>query len=640
MMEPTISQIRYGSNDPLPEQIPLRAGALSTFFEDGTLRHIKLGDKIILHQIYAAVRDHNWGTVPAQLTNLTIDASDDSFVITYVSHHQQDDIDFVLHGRITGEPDSTICFEFEGQANSTFLRNRIGFCVLHPTNCAGQPCKIDHVDGSVTEGHFPKFISSHQPFFDMRAITHHVNGIGVRVLMVGDTFEMEDQRNWTDASYKTYCTPLGLPFPVNVNAGDIIQQRITLSLQGDVESITHKSTSAIRIEVGEDISGIRSPIGLCLPESVPPLTDLQVQRLSALNLNHLRLDLHLARGDWQETLNQAIEQASQLDCRLEVAVHLSEDADTQLQALKQFNHDNRLLVARWIIFHESEKSTSAKWIELARQYLSGAPIGAGTDAFFTELNRERPPLDVIDFATYSTNPQVHAFDNLSLVETLAIQADTVESARVFCDDKPIVVSPITLKMRFNPNATGEDPPVPEGELPPQVDEREMSLFGACWTLGSLKYHLERQVESVTYYETVGWRGVMEHADAPRLPDKFPSIANAVFPMYHVFADLGEIKEADVVASQSTDNLVVESLVMRVHDKLTLLLANMSPTSQMVQLDIPQGQYRIRRLNQDNAIRAMTQPESYRNETQEILDMDIISPGLTLEPYEYVRLQQV
>ena len=29
----------------------------------------------------------------------------------------------------------------------------------------------------------------------------------------GDIFEMEDQRNWTDASYKIYSTPLRLPFP-------------------------------------------------------------------------------------------------------------------------------------------------------------------------------------------------------------------------------------------------------------------------------------------------------------------------------------------------------------------------------------------------------------------------------------------
>ena len=121
-------------------------------------------------------------------------------------------------------------------------------------------------------------------------------------------------------------------------------------------------------------------------------------------------------------------------------------------------------------------------------------MGAGTNHFFTELNRERPPVDDIDFAVFSINPQVHAFDNLSLIETLPLQADNISSARHFCNDKPIVVSPVTLKMRFNPNATGAPPPVPEGELPSQVDARQMSLFGACWTLGSLKYNLESQLE--------------------------------------------------------------------------------------------------------------------------------------------------
>ena len=37
--------------------------------------------------------------------------------------------------------------------------------------------------------------------------------------MEGDTFEMEDQRNWTDASYKTYVRPLALPWPYTLAGG-------------------------------------------------------------------------------------------------------------------------------------------------------------------------------------------------------------------------------------------------------------------------------------------------------------------------------------------------------------------------------------------------------------------------------------
>ena len=56
-----------------------------------------------------------------------------------------------------------------------------------------------------------------------------------KVIMEGDTFETEDQRNWTDASFKTYCTPLGLPFPVEIKKGDVVEQSITIGLEGSVK---------------------------------------------------------------------------------------------------------------------------------------------------------------------------------------------------------------------------------------------------------------------------------------------------------------------------------------------------------------------------------------------------------------------
>ena len=52
-------------------------------------------------------------------------------------------------------------------------------------------------------------------------------------------------------------------------------------------------------------------------------------------------------------------------------------------------------------------------------------------------------------------------------------------------------------MRHTPYASAAPPPVPAGELPPQVDVRQMSLFGAGWTLGSLKYLAESGVSSAT-----------------------------------------------------------------------------------------------------------------------------------------------
>ena len=67
----------YGKDEPLPEQKALRAGPLSLVYEAGDLRYVKLGDREIVRRIYVAVRDHNWGTVPAVLSNVQIDAGDD-----------------------------------------------------------------------------------------------------------------------------------------------------------------------------------------------------------------------------------------------------------------------------------------------------------------------------------------------------------------------------------------------------------------------------------------------------------------------------------------------------------------------------------------------------------------------------------
>ena len=61
----------------------------------------------------------------------------------------------------------------------------------------------------------------------------------------------------------------------------------------------------------------------------------------------------------------------------------------------------------------------------------------------------------------------------------------MRTAHAYGGGRPVIVSPVTFKQRFNAVATGEQPELVPGELPPQVDPRQMSLFGAGWTLGSL-----------------------------------------------------------------------------------------------------------------------------------------------------------
>jgi hypothetical protein len=635
----TTNILSYGKDDPLPQTCQLRAGPVTAVYDNGDLRYIRVGGVEVVRRLYSAVRDHNWGTVSPTLHNVQIEQGDDSFRVTYTAHHTDAslDIDFEWDALITGDSDGTVRFEMNGRANSTFRRNRVGFCVLHPMDLAGQTVTVEHDDGNVDAGKFPSLIAPHQPFFDIRAIRHAAGDSAVEIRFEGELFEMEDQRNWTDASYKTYCTPLGLPFPVTVEARQTITQAVTISVNGGDASDADTDSSLTFNLAGANAVPLPG-LGLGVATHGAPLTEREVERLKTLKLDHLRVNLHLGE-DYGDTLNMATDQARALDTALLIAAHVTDDADSQLATLATTLVDMTAPLTAFIIYHEGEVATSSHWIALAKQHLGSfdVPIGAGTDAFFTELNRNRPDNDHRDFVTFSTNPQVHAFENVDLVETLACHAPVIETTQSFAHDKPITVGPVTLKMRFNPNATVPEPEIPAGQLPPQVDTRQMSLFGAGWTLGSLKYLSSPAVERITYYETTGWRGLMETDHAMREdPMLFPVEAGHAFPMYAVFADIADFVGGDVLPGVSSDSLTVDGLVLEQAGWQRLLLTNFTADEQTVTVNGLSGEVRIKTLDATNAEAFMRDPEGYLNAEGEIMTTDG-TLTLVLPPFAYVRV---
>ena len=626
-----LSVLYYGVDHSLPAQTALRAGPLSLVYEAGDLRYIRLGDQELLRRVYVAVRDHNWDTAPAVLSDVIMDIAADHFRIGYTATNRLRDIDFVWRGEIVGSADGTVRFRMDGEARTSFRRNRIGFCVLHPMQCAGRPARITHVDGSQEDAAFPMTIAPQRvangqihpvyPFAEMQALAHEVTpGLWAEVRFEGDIFELEDQRNWTDASYKTYSTPLRLPFPAQVEIGARIRQAITLRLQGTPPAAVTTQEAAPTITVTDAPARPLPAVGLGMASHGEALTADEAARVRQLHLAHLRVDLDLAAPTYAERLRFAATEAAALDTTLEAALFLSDHAQAELAELRTHLDRLRPRVARWLIFHREEKATSRQWVDLARAALGDydrtAPIGGGTNVFFTELNRQRPDPSSLDFVCYSLNPQVHAFDNASLVETPPAQGVTVASARGFAGDKPIVVGPVTLRPRFNPNATGPAADPAPGELPPQVDVRQMSLLGAGWTLGSLKYLAQSGVAAVTYYETTGWRGVIERTAGSPLPEKFRSLPGAVFPLYHVFCDIGEF--AEVIPTTASRPLLADGMTLRKDGKRRTLVANLSPAAQTVTVDGLAAVVTVRILDETTVERAMTAPDAYRHAPRESL----------------------
>jgi len=644
--------VYYGSELPPQDLVILRAGPLSLSFVDGEIRDIRLGNREVLRRVYVALRDRNWRRIPATLHDLRKTIGPESFDLQFAVENKQDEIDFHWTGSIVGARNGTISFTMEGTAKSTFWKNRIGFCVLHSSaQLAGSRCCVESVDGTRFNGEFPQYISPHQVFLDIRAISHEVfPGLQAEVRLEGDVYEMEDQRNWSDASYKTYCPPLSLPFPAEILAGTSVSQSVTVALKGNIsEIITEPTDEPITLEIRAPGS-VLPRIGLGLTPRAGALSSRSIERLRALQLTHLRVDLKLNDGDYEYHLQRATDEVSRLGLVLEVALFLTDDAQREIGQLRAVLNRVHPPVDKWLIFHVSEKSTAPKWLNMARAGLSDhnpeALFGSGTNANFAELNRSRPQGFEMDLVTYPLNPQVHAFDHSNLIENLQAQGSMVESARQFAGDARISVSPVTLRQRCKPHAATPDPttdnPPGSRELPASVDPRQMSLLGAVWTAGTLKSLAEAGVYSATFYETDGSKGVMDGDRGSLQSTESSCLPGSVFPLYHVFADVGEFQAGEVMVTSSTAPLKAQALALTKEDRLRIILANMTPEAQAVRLvaGATSMKFRIKTLDERSAECAMTDPEAFRSAPGELLTANGKVVDIHLAPLALMRLDRV
>ena len=154
-----------------------------------------------------------------------------------------------IHGTEAG-----ITFDVVAEPETDFLTNRCGFCILHPiVNLAGTPVTVEHTDGEMEQSALPDLIEPWQPFKDMRAISHHVGpGLIASCRMEGGVWEMEDQRNWSDASYKTYVRPLALPWPYVMPRAVTDRQTVTLTIE-DRRQQRPAASSTLRQESVDDL---------------------------------------------------------------------------------------------------------------------------------------------------------------------------------------------------------------------------------------------------------------------------------------------------------------------------------------------------------------------------------------------------
>ncbi|WP_353476615.1 hypothetical protein PVT71_27895 (plasmid) [Salipiger sp. H15] len=631
----------FGTDEPVQPPRLLRAGPLSAELEAGNLRYIRYGGAEVLRAVSYVVRDRDWGTYNPEITELGIDEDAQGFTVSYRARAADAGQAFAYAARIEGRADGTLVFEASGAAESPFLTNRTGFVILHPiAGVSGAPVTITHTDGREVAGRFPELIDPVQPMMDLRALAHVTpEGHRVTCLMEGDTYEMEDQRNWTDASYKTYVRPLALPWPYELAPGEEVAQRITVSVEG--AEIAAATDETVTVTLGPSF-GEMPALGMGLDPDDTAAALTVTAPLAAMGAAHLICHHDPRRGHGTETLRAQIDVARALGAEpwLEAVITSVDGFAEEIAALGRMVGALGAPFATVLLSPAPdlkctlpgsiwpETPDAAEIAAAARAAFEGKRIGGGMFSYFTELNRKRPPIAALDLVSFTTSAMVHAGDDRSVIETLQALPAIAQSAAAIAAPLPFAVGPSAIGMRANPY--GAAPKPNPGNIRQAMsfnDPRQRGLLGAAWTLGYIAEFAGGGAEAIALGGPVGPFGAV-HVPGD-LPTPGYDRAGALYPPYHPLKALARHRGRPLRRVALSDPACVTGLAIDTPTGTELWLANL--TAAPVPLALPPGAADMTLLTEAEFAAAAKTPDHF-DHTRPATDT------LTLGAYGLVRLR--
>ncbi|WP_103174305.1 hypothetical protein [Paracoccus sp. SY] len=512
----------YGTDKPPRRGEVLRAGEAQVTVEAGQLRHLRVGGTEAIRAVSFLVRDRDWGTVEPVITGQSIDGGR----VTYAARYDMDRGSLDARITLTLTPDS-LAAEVVAVAHGTVETNRAGFTVLHPIEgVAGAPVCVGH-PGGVEDTHFPTLIAPWQPFKDITSLTHQAGGLRVECLLEGDVFEMEDQRQWGDASFKTYNRPLALPWPYVIAEGEELRQAVRIAWSP--------------VPVPEPFAPIRTQVsGTVFPQTALLLAADEARRAAAnpddlhrVGAQRVLCHWDIAAGHGLADLQafaalQAALPNLDYDLELIAACPPDGDLDAEFAGYAAGVAASGLQIASVMICPSVDRQSTPPGSEwppcppleaihaAARKAFPGVTLGGGMASFFPELNRKRPPVDAWDFVTHGLCPIVHAADDLSVMETLEAVPHILASARAIIGDRDYRLGPSTIAMRQNPYGSRTIPnPDRDRVCMADDDPRQDGAFAAAWTIGLAASIAPAGVTVWTPAALYGPRGLIRDDGSPR-----------------------------------------------------------------------------------------------------------------------------
>lgn len=541
---------RYGTAEKPPIPTVLQSGNISLKLVNGELKEIRYRGVEILRAVAYVVRDENWGTYHQDITHRAMVVQQDQRLLLKlqsVCYSRQGDNWLTMEAIIHVDPQG-IDFTVHATPEKDFVTARCGFSVLYPLQgVTGSPVRVIHTDGGDESACFPVLIAPWQPFKDIASLVYDSPaGIRVATHYQGDIFEMEDQRAWSDGSYKVYSRPLEKPWPYTLKAGNTFTQQIRLQVSDYGDKAISPPTTPCAIADRVPALGILLTGEQLYADGnlADELCKLAIQYvIFHFNPRQDGIDLLVKLAALMHALAQ---QSYQPALHIEFVLPVEKGADIA-PTLHQFWHQLRevALVPTAIIVSPETDLTStppgSQWpwcpslseiYQAARAAFPGMALGGGMFSYFTELNRKRPPVDLIDFVTHSTCPIVHAADDNAVMQTLESLPYITRTTRSFIGPKtPYHIGPSMISMRHNPYGAGvyANPQQIRMTMTNQ-DPRQRGLFFASWLVGYLASLSGAAVTHWTPAALIGPLGLSNH-DARQVD---------YYPAWHVVALLATL----------------------------------------------------------------------------------------------------
>lgn len=545
----------FGTTQPPAVRRHFKSGALAFDLCEGALVDMRWHGVEIVRRIAYLLRDRDWGTVSSDVTGLEVSETLTGTTIYFLIMMRTQVGTLSAEARICFDATGHLSFEVVATPDAALETNRCGFVLLHSAALAGRDLQVEHTDGTTTATRFPREISPSQPVLSIRGLGFSpMNGIYVNCQLQAELpvdpqgkFEMEDQRNWSDASFKTYVASLLDPWPYVLPAGQPTSQRITLIIDGAPSRDLQFGDGKSRIAF-DAVSDTRMPaIGVGISAGFRRATDGEVSALRGLGAQWWIVEADL--GDTMLAADLAAITATRTGLAVQVQLDAIAPAelspDSAAAQLAELCAAVGLTVEALRLLPEPYLKSfqpSGPWPELpaledysqaARTHFPQARIGGGMFTSFTELNRKRPTDQGLDFIGHLTTPIVHAPDDDSVMQTTEALAHIALSVKSLWPTLGYRLGPSSIAMRRNPygdnvviNANLDRLTVADS------DPRHFAQFGAAWTVAYAAAVAPFALEVLALHEAHGPRGPMRS-----VTDSNPAGGAVIVPAWDVLRDL-------------------------------------------------------------------------------------------------------